>query len=207
MPVRFKACREPPRGCGESKLITSDPSTSGFWKDPKEPDGYMRYCTACVQRGRRERAERRANGEIVPTVTEERRQQMSENAKKLHAEGRLGGSDYGRLGHRARKAKVVDAVLEHFRESGKLQLIIDAYESNLRSRNRPARLKAAEALVAMEFNEDKRMREARGAGKSPDEMTPDELQEFVEQGLAAMIESGEIPADITLSPDAVREIA
>lgn len=199
MPIRTKNCGEPPRGCGQPKLIDE------FWKDPKEPDGHQRYCAECVKRVRRERADRRASGEEIEPFSEERRKEMAENAKKLHAEGRLGGSTFGKLGGRPRKPRIADAVLEHFRESGKLDLIIQAYESNLRSRNRGQRLKAAEALSAMEFAEDKRQREARGSGKSPEEMTPDELQEFVAQGLAAMIESGELP--MTLSEDAVREVA
>lgn len=202
MPIRYKRCPDPPRGCGEPKLL------SKYWKDPKEADGHQRYCAECVKRTRKERADRRASGEELPAISDERRQQMSENAKQLHAEGRLGGSKFGKLGGRPRKPRIADAVLEYFRDPSKLDLIIAAYESNLRSRNRSSRLKAAEAINALEFAEDKRSREARGAGKSPEEMTGEELQEFLEQGLAAMIESGDFdPNTITLPDSAIQEVA
>jgi hypothetical protein len=36
-------------------------------------------------------------------------------------------------------------------------------------------------------------------------MTQEELEEFVMQGMAAMIERGEIPADVVLNPEDVVE--
>lgn len=202
MPIRTKACAEPPRGCGKPKLIDE------FWKDSKEPDGHQRYCIECVKRGRRDRAERRLQGDDLPAITEDRRREMAENAKRLHAEGRLGGSAFGKLGGRPRKPKIADAVLEHFRAAPKLDLIIQAYESNLRSRNRGQRLRAAEALSNLEQMEDKRLRDSRGAGKDPSDMTADELQEFLEQGIAALIESGDFDVTaLTLPDSAVREVA
>lgn len=151
---------------------------------------------------------RRAEGDDLPAITEDRRREMAENAKRLHAEGRLGGSTFGRLGGRPRKPRIGEAVIDHFRGNSMLELVIQAYESNLRSRNRGQRLRAAEALNNLEQMEDKRLREARGSGKDPSDMQPEELQAFLEQGIAALIEEGEIDMTaLTLPESAIREVA
>lgn len=45
-------------------------------------------------------------------MSEEARQAASERAKRLHAEGRLGGSKFGKLGGRPRKARVTEKIAE-----------------------------------------------------------------------------------------------
>jgi hypothetical protein len=204
VPIKFKQCLLPPEGCGQSKL------TDEFWRDPKEPDGRQKRCSACVKERRRQRQEARAAGEEVPAFSEERRAELAARARDLHAEGRFGGSQFGKLGGRPRKARLADAVLEHFQDENKLKLVVAAYESALRSKDKRLRLKAATALNDLEQVEDRRQREARGSGKDPINMSPEELEEFLVQGLAGMIERGEIPTAVdalTLPDSAVKVIA
>lgn len=201
MPIRLKACSAPPYGCGESKILTS-----AFWRDETQPDGRMSRCIDCVQRSRKERQQRRAEGEDVPVVSEELSRMRSDNAKRLHAEGRLGGSRFGKLGGRSRKTRLDETVLEHFRD--RTELIVEAYESNLRSRDRTKRLRAANALMEIEREDDSRRRAARGSGKDPHDMDPEELEELIVQGLSAMIDSGEVDMSaITLPDSAVTEMS
>lgn len=182
MPIVFKVCAGP---CGASKPHTE------FWKDAQETDGRMKRCIECVKAARRERSERRAAGEVVPVVSEELRQQRSENAKRLHAEGRLGGAQFARMAdHSKRKRRINDLLLEWAREHP--ELVVGVLERNLRSKNRAAGMRALEHLSKIEVESEKLDITARGAGKAPEEMAPDELREFVEQGIRAQLERGEI---------------
>lgn len=207
MPIKFKQCLPSPDGCGQSLL------RGEFWKDPKEPDGLQRRCASCVKAKRRERSQTRAAGEEVQAYSPERRADLAQRARDLHAQGKLGGSEFGKLGGRPRKPRIAEAVLEHFRDGKKMDLVIAAYEGALRSRNRSLRLRAAEALGNLEQVEDKRQRDARGSGRDPADLSPEELEEFLVQGIAAMIERGELTAeglagfDVDLPAEAVRELA
>lgn len=160
---------------------------------------------------RQQRAERRANGEVVPTITAEEREKRRQRMLQLHAEGRAGGSEFGKLGGRTRKPRITDALLEWARTDPIINLQVRAIEASLRSKVKSQRMRAVEFLSKLEQDEDKLKAAARGAGKGPDEMSAEELEEFVAQGLAAMIERGELGAgalsDITLEPEQYRELA
>lgn len=181
--AQIKKCGGP---CGERKLVEE------FWADPKNLDGRSNRCIDCTKQAREERKQARIEGRPLPTITEERRQELSRQAKERHEMGLIGGSEYGKLGGRPRKVRLNDAVLNHFQQDDQTKLVIRAYESNLRSNSKVNRLRAAEALVAMETRDDELKAKLRGAGKKPEDMTQEELQELLEQGLAAMIERGEI---------------
>jgi hypothetical protein len=177
----------------------------------------MSRCPACEKQARRERREAKANGDLegatqdrngrVVQFTEEERKRRSDLAKRLHAEGRFGGPVVGARGGQAiKRHRITDAVLDHFREPDMQELVIKAYVSNLKGKNRPARLRAAESLLQREEKQDERMRSDRGGAVDPAGMTQDQLMEFVEQGLLAMMERGEIPGAITLGDDDVEVI-
>lgn len=213
MPLHFKLCSVPECAEKGSKL------SSEFWADANQSDGRMATCIACTKRIRAERraakaqVKTKAKGVVESTsrssFSEEERQRRSERAKRLNEEGRFGGAVFGAKGARApRRARLQDAVLEHFRsDQSRVELVVHAYESNLRSRSHSEQLRAAEALRRMEMDEDKRLRDDRGGGKDPYEMTKAELEEFVAQGLKAMMERGELPIDLVLPESAVEEIA
>jgi RNase P protein component len=175
----------------------------------------MSRCPQCEKEARAARKEAKANGEVegkpdrngrVVVFTEEERRRRSEMAKTLHAEGRFGGAVIGANGGKAvRRHRITDAILEHFRQPDQQDLILRAYESNLRAKNKASRLRAAEALAKLENEAEKRMLAER---TSPDleAMPDDELANFVQGALEQMIARGEIPADVELGPDDVREI-
>lgn len=163
----------------------------------------MKRCKDCVKEAREERAQRRANGEMVPTVSDELRQQRSERARKMHAEGRFGGSEFGRRGGLARH-RINDSVLAYFRD--RQDLVNQAIERALRSKGHGYRLRAAEMLIKLDQEEEKIRQSARGAGKAPDEMTQAELEEFVTQALLSQIESGEIDVSNTTIEGLARDV-
>jgi hypothetical protein len=206
--VRSKLCLGP---CGNYYPVTY------FWADVNASDGHMSRCPSCEGLVRAERAKQRAAGELqgkpdrngrVVAYSEEERRRRSELAKRLHAEGRFSGRAIGAVGGRApARHRVADAVLEHFRQPDQQALVIKAYESNLRSKSKPQRLRAAEAIMSREENADKRMMAERGGAVDPAAMTQEELEEFVRQGLEAMIARGEVPVDVELGEDAVRDVS
>lgn len=203
MPVRQKRCSGP---CGNSYPFTT------FWSDAGAPDGRMSRCPNCEKGARKAAREAKANGEIEGQTdrngravhfSEEERQRRSELAKRLHAEGRFGGAVIGTRGGKAAKRHLItDAVLEYFRDPTKQELVIKAVESNLKGKNKLARLAAVREIRAMEEQQNERMRADRGGAMDPAGMTQEELEEFVVQGLTAMVERGEIPADIVVDGEA-----
>jgi hypothetical protein len=176
----------------------------------------MSRCPTCEKNARRARREARANGEgegqpdrngRVVVFSEEERKRRSEMAKKLHAEGRLGGKAIGSLGGRAvKRHRITDAVLEHFRQPDQQEMVIKAVESNLKGKNKPARLAAVRELRTMEEKQDERLRVDRGGVADPSELPQTELEELAMQAVQAMIERGELAADIVLGDDAVTEL-
>lgn len=198
MPIRLKPCSGP---CGRSKMHDE------FWRDSKQPDGRMTRCIECVKADREERAQRRASGEVVPAVSEELRQQRSERAKRLNAEGRFGGAEFAKLAvHPSRRPRLADTLLDWAKENS--HLAVKALEANLRSKQKSQRMRALEFMAGLEQSDDKTKAALRGAGKSPEEMSLEELEELVTQGLRAKIESGEIDISsvITLADDQVQEM-
>jgi hypothetical protein len=203
LPVRIKQCSGP---CGQSYPITH------FWSDAGAPDGHMSRCPTCEKAARQARREARANGELegqpdrngrVVAFSEEERKRRSELAKRLHEEGRFGGAVIGRAGGQAAKRHLItDAVLEYFRQPDKQQLVVKAVESNLKGKNKLARLSAVRELRQMEEQQTERQRADRGGAVNPDVLPDDELQVFVMQGLEAMIARGEIPVDVVIDGEA-----
>lgn len=177
----------------------------------------MSRCPSCEKEARATaRAEREAgerngqpdrNGRVVH-FSEEERKRRSERAKKLHAEGRFGGAVVGRVGGQAaRRHRIFDTVLEHFRQPAQVDLVIKAIESNLKGKNKVARLSAVRELRTAEEKQEERMRFDRGGAIDPAGMTQEELQEFVAQGLEAMIDRGEIPVDVVLGDEDVKDVS
>jgi hypothetical protein len=179
----------------------------------------MSRCPTCEKNARRERAEARLNGELDPEAavlarngrvvhfTEEERQRRSTLAKKLHAEGRFGGAVVGRGGgHAIQRHRIADAVLEHFRQPELQAKVISAYESNLKGKNKTARMAAADRILRLEKEADERLARDRGGAVDPYSMTQEELQAFVMQGLEGMIARGEIEPDVVLGGDSVEVV-
>lgn len=160
----------------------------------------MTTCVACTKEIRRTKAEKRAQGVLEGqpdkrgrVLSDDERERRSSDLKRRHASGELDAVANGRKGGASNyRTRIVDHLLNRNREPDRLDLIDRAYERGLRSRNQGARQKAADALVAMEMAANKNAREDRGAGKSPDEMTPEELKEVVRQGIEGMLRRGEI---------------
>jgi hypothetical protein len=61
-------------------------------------------------------------------------------------------------------------------------------------------------VLRVEREQDERLRADRGGALDPSSLPEDELLELVQQGLEALISSGEIPVDIVLSDDAVQDV-
>jgi len=176
----------------------------------------MSRCPECEKAARQARREARERGEVegkpdrngrIMHFSEAERRRRSERAKQLHAEGRFGGALIGANGGRAvNRHRITDAVLDHFRQPDKQDLVIKALEGAFKGKNKHLRLTAFRELRMTEEKALERERADRGGAADPSSMTQDELREFVAQGIQAMIERGEIPADIVLGDDAVQEI-
>lgn len=177
----------------------------------------MSRCPSCERKARdaaraaREAGERAGkpdrNGRLVHYSDEERKRR-SELAKSLHAQGRLGGPAIGARGGKAvNRHRITDAVLDYFRQPDQQDLVINAVESNLRGKNRPARLAAVREIRAMEKDQDDRLRADRGGAADPSLLTEEQLLEFVSQGLESMIANGKLPADIELGDDSIQELS
>ena len=98
------------------------------------------------------------NGDKKPkkNLSPEVRQAASERAKKLHAEGRLGGSKFGRMGGRPRKKRTSESVAEAAEKQANREDIVRVFEDAVQD-NQPigVRLKGAEAWLAIEREERK----------------------------------------------------
>jgi hypothetical protein len=208
VPVRLKTCSGP---CGQRYPITH------FWSDAGAPDGRMSRCPTCEKNARRNNAEARAAGELDGAVetangrvvhfSEAERQRRSELAKRLHAEGRFGGSVIGARGGKAvNRHRLSDAVLDHFRQPDEQRLVVDAYRSALKGKNKHLRVRAADSLMRLDKDTAERERADRGGAVDPASMPEDELLELVQQGIEAMIARGEIPVDVVLGDDAVQDV-
>jgi hypothetical protein len=177
----------------------------------------MSRCPTCEKNARRNNAEARAAGELDGAVetangrvvhfSEAERQRRSELAKRLHAEGRFGGSVIGARGGKAvNRHRLSDAVLDHFRQPDEQRLVVDAYRSALKGKNKHLRVRAADSLMRLDKDTAERERADRGGAVDPASMPEDELLELVQQGIEAMIARGEIPVDVVLGDDAVQDV-
>lgn len=68
-------------------------------------------------------------------ITEEERKRRSENMKRLHAEGRAGGSEFGRLGGRPKQKRISEILSEKAQKEAeqiweRLRLILYEEKSN-----------------------------------------------------------------------------
>jgi hypothetical protein len=207
IPVRLKTCSGP---CGQRYPITH------FWSDAGAADGRMSRCPTCEKNARRTNAEARAAGELdgaVETVngrvvhfSEEERKRRSELAKRLHAQGRFGGKIAGAGGAAVKRHRIADAVVDHFRKPDMQELVLRAFESNLRGKNKTARRQAANDVLRIEREQDDRLRADRGGALDPSSLPDDELLELVAQGIEAMIAGGQVPADIVLDESNVQDV-
>jgi hypothetical protein len=176
----------------------------------------MSRCPTCEKEARAAAREARARGEVegkpdrngrVVHFSEAEIKRRSDLAKRLHAEGRFGGAVIGRTGGKAvKRHRITDAVLEHFRQPDKQEMVIKAIESNLKGKNKQARLSAVREIRQMEEKQDERLARDRGGGPNPAEMPEHELKELAMQAIEAMIEAGELPVDIELGDEAVQEL-
>lgn len=189
---------------------------TSFWADAGAPDGHMSRCKTCEKNARRYREEAKASGALEGEpdrsgrmlLTPEERARRSQLARQLHAEGRFGGAVIGRAGGRAvRRHRLTDAVLEHFRQPEEQELVIQTIRKALKGKNKHLGARTAFDLLRMEEKIADRERADRGGAVDPAGMTQEELEEFVAQGLQAMIERGEIAPDVVLGDDAVYEVS
>ena len=175
----------------------------------------MSRCPSCEKEARVAAAERRSKGEVegqpdrngrVVAFSEEERKRRSELAKRLHAEGRFGGAVIGaRGGMGVSRHRISDAVLEHFRQPENQELIVNAYRSALKGKNKHLRVRAADSLMKVDKDTAERERADRGGAIDPSGMTYEELKAFVAQGVQAMIEQS--PDVITLDDDDVQDLS
>src|ERR1043166_1444853 len=122
-------------------------------------------------------------------ISEQERERRREMARRLHAEGRLGGSEFGKLGGRPRKVRASELVAERAKDEAKLiaQTFLDA----LQSEKVPMHVKvaAAEKWLAIEHREDElKLKE----DKALEGLHKDALVSRVGEMLSRLVESGAI---------------
>jgi hypothetical protein len=144
-------------------------------------------------------------------LSPETRQKLSAAAKQRHAEGRLGGAKFGRLGGRPRKDRAASKVAAEAQKEATriIQVFKDATDP---SQPISVRLKAAQAWVEIEREESKLMLAEDSADAK--QMSREELiaaiREKFSSGAAAAIlqkaiESGDRPEVITIDDDDIIE--
>lgn len=83
-------------------------------------------------------------------------EKLSKLAKQRHAEGKLGGREFGKLGGRPRKERATKAVAEAARDEEARQQLIDVFKDGIHpSQPMATRLKAAEAWLRVDEAEGK----------------------------------------------------
>lgn len=89
-------------------------------------------------------------------MSPERRQQLSEQAKRRHAEGTFGGAKFGAMGGRKPRGRAAKRVAEAAQIEENARQIIEVFKDAI-SKNQPmsTRLKAAEAWLGIENQESK----------------------------------------------------
>jgi hypothetical protein len=137
-------------------------------------------------------------------LSPETRQRLSEAAKKRHAEGKLGGAEFGRMGGRPRKDRAAASVAEKARDKAKdiAQVFEDAIDP---SQPINVRVKAAQAWLEIEREEGKlslQEGEADHRDKSREELL-EIVRSKMKDGAAATIirnqlesESGIVDAEV-----------
>jgi hypothetical protein len=97
-----------------------------------------------------------SNGKKKKNLSPEVRQAASDRAKKLHAEGKLGGAKFGRMGGRPRKKRASETVAEAAVKQANREDIVRVFEDAVAdSQPIGVRLKGAEAWLAIEREERK----------------------------------------------------
>ena len=119
-------------------------------------------------------------------LTPQERERRSELAKKLNAEGKFGGREYGKLGGRPRKPRVSALVAEE--ASANAQAIVDVFKDAIdKSQDIRVRLKAASEWMNIEVNEEElRIKEERAL----EGMQRDQLIGEVAKRVGALVEGG-----------------
>lgn len=125
-------------------------------------------------------------------VSPEESQRRSELAKRLHAEGKLGGKEFGKLGGRPRKKRAAEIVAE--KAADEAQLIVDAYIDALKSDNMNVRLQAARDWLGVELKEaELQLKEDRDFNKlNKDEIIGELVELFPELGLTITLPDSDV---------------
>ncbi len=118
------------------------------------------------------------------TLTDEQRRQLSERAKKLHAEGKLGGPIHGAKGGRPRKPRASEAVAvaaeRHADE------IVAALRIGVRQGTPEQRSRSAERFLALAQREDQlRLKAQEAASREHRDMSREQMMEELAQKLTA----------------------
>lgn len=180
MPLATKKCSGT---CKQTK------SRLEFYNDRSQADGKSRRCIACVKAARNKSTSPIA-GEAGLQISDEERQRRSELATRLHAEGKLGGSENGKKGGRPRAKSITEAVIEEFRDD--VEPVISALKVGLRSESDSTRVRAVQVLTNLEQQMEDRLLKARGGGKPLEEMSREELQATILEGVRRLQEQGRL---------------
>jgi hypothetical protein len=120
-------------------------------------------------------------------LTEEARKKRSENAKKLVAEGRLGGAQFGRLGGRPRKRRATEIAAEKIAAEG--EELYRKLKAKIDSDSEKVSLEAIKFAYSLEEQE----RKAQEAEEIRyEQLARDELIAVVFKNLEALATSGVI---------------
>lgn len=120
-------------------------------------------------------------------LTPEARERLSTLAKQRHAEGKFGGSQYGKLGGRPRgskKDRIAKRVAEAASEEANAKAIIEVFKDAIHP-NQPmsTRLKGAEAWARIAGEHTKQ--EMQEQGQEHQQRSREELLELVRQKLTS----------------------
>lgn len=125
----------------------------------------------------------------------------SERAKAMVADGKIGGSDFGKLGGAKRKSnkRATEVVAEAAADNAEAikRVFLDGIDP---SKPIGIRLQAAEKILKIEADQAKR--EGEEADRDFDNMKKGELIDFIVGGLSALQEAGQIANDVITINDA-----
>lgn len=120
------------------------------------------------------------------TLTDEQRKQLSVRAKQMHAEGKLGGREFGRLGGRPRKPRASEAVAHAAEQHA--DEIVKALRIGLNKGTPEQRSRSAERFLALAQREDQlRLKAQEAAQREHRDLSREQMME-------------ELAAKLTTSP-------
>ena len=115
------------------------------------------------------------------SLTDEQRRQLSERAKEMHRQGKIGGAKYGRMGGRPRKPRASEAVAEAAEQHS--AEIVAALRIGVRQGTPEQRSRSAERFLALAQREDQlRLKAQEAASREKRDLSRDQvMQELVEK--------------------------